>query len=337
MTTFGKEAFLNCASLQNVTVPFVGESRKDPSTWYHTLSFGSNTKGLDYQFKGCTLESLTVTDMPSVYDKAFYGKSGVKITILNPISVVGSMAFADGELVGELDLSTVVYIGDEAFARASVDRIVGWSNMPAIGQNAFSAFNVKSGLTGSVDFIQQFSSLGADWKKIQDLVVTDGQAIPAGMFENLRYLYHVTLPEGMTTIGSRAFAGSHIKTITLPDTLQTISADAFDQCSSLNTVYVSLQTLKNMLNNAGVVARAAGTGSAAFNALFEERITVMVTSGTEVPDRAFEGMDVAEILLPQGVTNIGKRAFASMRFAGSIMMPDTVTTIGEGAFAQSYV
>ncbi len=58
-----------------------------------------------------------------------------------------------------------------------------------------------------------------------DLTIIESQA-----FENNTSIGHVTLPDGLKRIESRAFAGSTVGSIYMPESLEFIASDAFDEC-----------------------------------------------------------------------------------------------------------
>lgn len=64
-------------------------------------------------------------------------------------------------------------------------------------------------------------------------------SISDGAFENNIGIKAVYLPEGMTVIGERAFAGcTSLHTVVTPSTLTNINNKAFNGCTSLNALYV---------------------------------------------------------------------------------------------------
>jgi len=65
------------------------------------------------------------------------------------------------------------------------------------------------------------------------------QTIEAETFDGTDALDSVVLPEGITAIGSRAFADSSISSINLPRSITSIAADAFDNCPNLTAVVKS--------------------------------------------------------------------------------------------------
>ena len=53
------------------------------------------------------------------------------------------------------------------------------------------------------------------------------KTVPAQAFYGDTSLNAVVIPEGVTSIGSKAFANSSVKTLTLPASLKSIASDAF--------------------------------------------------------------------------------------------------------------
>ena len=111
----------------------------------------------------------------------------------------------------------------------------------------------------------------------------------------------VTLPDGLTAIGDRAFYGcSSLTTVTLPDGLTTIGDEAFYGCESLTTV-----TLPEGL--------------------------------TSIGDSAFIGCDsLTTVTLPEGLTSIGDSAFSGCFSLTSIILPDSLTNVGINPFLSCF-
>lgn len=65
------------------------------------------------------------------------------------------------------------------------------------------------------------------------------QTIEAETFEGTTALDSVVVPDGVTAIGSRAFAGSSLESITLPRSVTSIADDAFDDCTNVKAVVKS--------------------------------------------------------------------------------------------------
>ncbi len=71
------------------------------------------------------------------------------------------------------------------------------------------------------------------------LLPADTRTIQAQAFYNNTELDTVVLPEGLTTIGAKAFSKSSLTAVNLPASLTSIAADAFDGCGGLKVTAVS--------------------------------------------------------------------------------------------------
>ena len=134
----------------------------------------------------------------------------------------------------------------------------------------------------------------------------------------------VSLPSGLIEIGNFAFQNSGVKDVTFPSQLTTIGMAAF-QTNQLTSV---------LLPN---TVTSLGSGAFATNSTLEK---ISLSKGlTEIPDSAFGCSDadnwmenLTSIELHEGITKIGKRAFAANNFS-EIVLPSTVESIGDYAFS----
>ena len=134
----------------------------------------------------------------------------------------------------------------------------------------------------------------------------------------------LTLPSGLLKIGDNAFREAGLKDVAFPPDLEEIGVTAFSM-NNLTSVILPDTVTK--------------IGGGAFSSNKDIR-TINLSSGlTEIPDGAFGCSDMnnwmtnlKEIEIPEGITRIGKNAFAGNNFS-SIYIPDGVTEIGEYAFS----
>ena len=130
----------------------------------------------------------------------------------------------------------------------------------------------------------------------------------------------------VTSIGWRTFAGASWETpntslisITIPDSVISISAEAFYRCTSLTSI-----TIPDSVTSIEVGTFQGCTG------LISITIPASVTS---IGDSAFGGCtSLASIVIPDSVTSIGNEAFSGCRSLTSIDIPDSVTNLGAAAF-----
>jgi len=63
-------------------------------------------------------------------------------------------------------------------------------------------------------------------------------SFPASIFQNIKKLVAITLPQNITSIGQNAFSSSGIKFIGIPDKVTSVGGDAFAYCNQLTSVIV---------------------------------------------------------------------------------------------------
>ena len=246
---------------------------------------------------------------------------------------IGDGAFAGcGGLKTLLMPPTLSYIGERAFARCGLPSIEWPAGVSEISKGTFSGcYNLKS-----VTFSGRVREIGES------------------AFENCTALTSIELPESVTAIGERAFAGSGLTSIILPYRILTISESTFAGCSDLSSV-----TFDGDLESVGYGA-------------FKETDLVSVTlpeTVVELGARAFEGcsnLETVEILgdnsvsfkysyesyesdhfyhgpfdncsnlktvkLPDGMEDICTGAFYGCSSLQSINMPANLQRIGDYAF-----
>ena len=117
------------------------------------------------------------------------------------------------------------------------------------------------------------------------------------LFYGFPNLQTIIIPEGVTSIGERAFYYcSKLTSITIPDSVTSIGNYAFCNCSGLTSITIP-------------------------------------ESVTSIGECAFQGCSgLTSINIPNGVTTISGSAFESCSSLTSITIPESVTSIGKYAF-----
>ena len=139
-------------------------------------------------------------------------------------------------------------------------------------------------------------------------------------------------------IGEKAFSGTYIKSITIPESVAKIGKYAFGGYGSLESVRISsLEAWCNIEfgdESANPLARAK-------NLYIGDSITpikeiVIPDTVTEIKDYAFYRWNGTSVTLHENVTSIGVSAFRLCTDHTSITIPASVTSIGDGAFGECY-
>jgi hypothetical protein len=178
-------------------------------------------------------------------------------------------------------------------------------------------------------------------------------------------LTSVTIPAGVVRIGNRAFLGqSNLTSVSIPVSVTYIGNYAFKQCSSLAAVnipasVISIESsafedckkLATVIFSEGLVLirRLAFGGCDALktiklpNSLTELEDNAFASSGLTavtlgtglkgIPGGAFYRNPIITIVIPEGVTQIGVRAFLNCKQLTTVTLPSTLLEIENEAFS----
>ena len=324
VTTIGERAFLGCSSLTSVTigdsVTTIGRCAFEGCSSLTSVTIPDSVTAIgDGAFCGCySLTSVTIPDSVTTIGSSafrncsslhdFNGKfasadgrcliiDGVlnsfapagltEYTIPDSVTTIGERAFSGCSSLTSVTIpDSVTTIGDRAFEScSSLTSVTIPNSVTTIGSSAFVS------CVSLHDFNGKFAS--ADGR----CLIIDGvlnSFAPAGLTE-------YTIPDSVTTIGSRAFWGrSSLTSVTIPDSVTAIGDGAFADCSSLTSV-----TIPDSVTTIGV--------------------------------RAFRHCSsLTSVTIPDSVTTIGSSAFWNCSSLTSVTIGDSVTTIGMEAFAWCY-
>ena len=144
-------------------------------------------------------------------------------------------------------------------------------------------------------------------------------------------LTSVSIHSGITSIGDSAFLGCNgLASILIPSSVTSIEGNPFSCCAGLtrieveqgNPVYASHEGV--LIDNVGKVFVACPGGCS----------SVVIPPGvTSIGRRAFYSCEkLTVVTIPTGVTRVGEEAFAFCRGLASVSIPSSVTSIGDKAF-----
>ena len=178
---------------------------------------------------------------------------------------------------------------------------------------------------------------GSPWysnKTIKKVEIKQGITnIGSYAFAYCSSLSSISIPDSVIYIGSYAFAYCRsLSSISIPDSVTSIGSYAFEECSSLVSIEVSVNHPYYRSINGNLYNKSRTT--LIQYAIGKKDISFNIPDGvTSVGRYAFaDCKSLSSISIPNGVTSIGRCAFAYCSSLSSISIPDSVIYIGGWAF-----
>lgn len=153
-----------------------------------------------------------------------------------------------------------------------------------------------------------------------------------GAFEGFSSLYHIYLPEGLTSIGARAFTDCSNESnicvqVEIPKSTKTINSEAMDNGS------VTIVCWEN--SYAHSFAKSHGFSYSFLDTPLNNPDFILPSSTVAIETEAFCQIAAKRILLPESVKTVGSKAFSQCGNLQGIYIPASCTSIASDAFAGS--
>ena len=235
LKSIGDSAFEKCSSLETITLPeevsSLGEGAFKECIALKNVDFSkSKIKALPYEcFWGC--KKLTSVKLPNttlkIINRCFMGCKSLKDLQLNEgLKVIEDDFYDCTSLTTVFIPSTLIHLEDLSYRRTITKVHTTVEQFDKFRELLPSKCELKA--------ISLVEGIAVDFSKFDDFKI-EGTVVIEYVGDKLE----VVVPFGITEIGTEAFYGAPIKSITFPSTLRKIRFGAFHECQELETVVIN--------------------------------------------------------------------------------------------------
>ena len=336
LESLGDRVFSGCESLSNIELPeslhAIGHSCFSGCNELSTIKvspanpyFSTDGKAIFNKDKTVLYTTIPLTsyNIPSTVRElesyAFSAQTDMtSITMPEGLTSIGRSAFSSCYKLEQLVIpSTVRSIDAGAFH----------------GCSALNKINIPQGIKSLADGVLSNSGI-----KTLD-IPSSVNYIGGSAFSNCKSLQSIKLPKGLTLLNYGLFEEcEQLSDIQIPSTVTTIKEDAFNGCKALKTITLpaSLSTLENEpYSGSGIFSGC----SALKSILVEAGNKYFESDGTALYNKTKDTLicfprGVTDVVVPQSVKTIGRKAFFGCDSLQNIMFDDGVSdlVIEERAF-----
>lgn len=322
VTTIGAGAFGNCSGITSVTIPAavtsIGEDafprRTALSVDQDNPAYCIDASGVLYNKDKTVIIQVPTTisgdyiipdGVTVIEDSMFAYCTGLtSVTIPASVTDIGNYAFRGCENLTQVTLLNLdASIGVEAFNGTAAAASYDSAYYLGVGDNPYYLL---------YDYVPAYRPASSC------TIHPDTKIIGHNAFIDATALSTVTIPEGVTTIGEKAFYAGNVSTVNIPSTVTHIGDYAFYECN-MDTVTIPQ----------GVT----GIGEGVFSHCYQLTAVTIPDSVTSLGFGVFDGCTgLTTVSIPDSVTAIGDAAFQGCTGLTAVSIPDSVTSLGFGVF-----
>ena len=281
-----------------------------------TMTFtGTGEMPLGLSLQGAT--KVIIEGYTSIADRMFYNNSTVEsIDIRSLVTRIGASAFQGCSLLQYVTIpSTITSFGTDAFSGGHTDMVITVTftgigtlyNSPT-GTDGVSSFPLIRTITTNLSIVSIHVTL-VGYTRIDDYVFRDSNVAS------------IILPDALMGIGGFAFANTKLTTISIPDSVSQIDANAFQE--SPNLKYITIPS--SITHIGGYVFY----GCTSLHTVYFDTYSVLEVIETS----AFKNSALVSVIIPPTVTGIATDAFDNCALLESV----TTTINGSGALTNTLV
>jgi hypothetical protein len=280
-------------------------------------------------FNGAPLEEVMLGDCVNIIEDTAFANCENLASVTIPCNVIeiGDSAFQSCANLKKVDLSKcnkLESIGSDTFGWCEKLTEIDFSNCVSLkhcGGDAFEACpNIRT-----IDFSRctnlSIPLLNISGDNLEKLILPPGQKSFNAMFVWNQFGYPVDTSKcnNVKVVYNEAFSGMNIKEITIPDTVESIGKNAFDECENLKTI-VMPAALKE-------IQAPLGCNMKQLKKVDFSKVTQLRTIPKEL--FSYGCYKLKELIIPNGVTEIEDDAFEELDSLKRLFLPPTLESIGD--------
>ena len=323
LTELGKQAFSG-TSITSITIPKSLEVCDGNESWVYDEN-ENYIAVYGGPFSDCSMLKTVYFEegTTEIASYLFAGCEGINnITIPDTVTEIGNYVFAGCKNLSRIDLpKELKELGGKVFAYSSITKIKIPKSLKKCGGEGYS-----------IPFAGPFMNCNT----LKTIEIEAGTTeIASGLCYMCDGIETITIPETVTKIGAEAFSFSAIKEITLPDAVTEIGDEAFAYCENLSEI-----ELPEGLTEVGKLAFSdtSITSITIPKSLEQCEVFKRIDSEDESAIVEYRGpfyncSTLKTINFKEGTTRIAAGLFAGFDGVVNVTIPDTVMEIGNFAFA----
>lgn len=162
-------------------------------------------------FSGSTIESATLPESLLIIEDGAFADSSLKsVNLPDSISIIGEKAFSGTDITSIAIPRSVISIGARAFEYTNISSIKIPSNVKSISEEMFN-----------------------NCKELHSVIIEGAETIEESAFDGCEILKNISLPDTLSSIEDRAFNGTGIEYLIVPQSVDYIGADNFPKHSHI--------------------------------------------------------------------------------------------------------
>ncbi len=261
---------------------------------------------------------FTYTDNGTTITITKYTGTGAAVTIPSaiaskPVTIIGTGAFSSYSKLTSITIpSSVTGIGNNAFFFCTgLTSVTLPSNLTIIGNNAFLSCTKLTNIT----------------------IPNSVTSIGSRAFSGCSKLTGVTIGNGVTSIGDSAFASCNAMTAIAVHVNNSVYSGEDGVLFNKDKTTL-IQCPEGKAGSYTIPNTVTSIEAGAFNSCAKLTGVIIGTGTTSIGDNTFKSCSgLTSVTIPGNITSIGQKAFLSCSGLTSVTIPNSVTSIGQEAFS----